>query len=138
MRGYHVTNHSNLSVPILRQDVNRLVASDPLHLCHKLEGLIREIVLVFTVNLMEQLNNQAMSPSLAGEFIQGLLDGYEKHTEACMTIGQELKGLRFCYLRRVSWKLVIEHLYQVGLNIHWIWREKITKLQSRSLCTMIL
>ena len=48
--------------------------------------------------------------------MKGLLVGYEKIIETTVAVGSWLEGPIFGDARRITWKHLVEHLYQVELH----------------------
>jgi len=109
------TNRPHPSLSLMQEAVHKLVWRDPHQLYQRLEAQLREVVVELKVKLVELLSKQAKNPSLAQEFIQGLLGGHERLCEASKIIGPVLGDLEVNHLRRFSltWELLSKHLYQM-------------------------
>jgi len=109
------TNRPHPSLPNMQEAVHKLVWRDPHQLYQRLEAQLREVVVELKVKLVELLSKQAKNPSLAQEFIQGLLGGHERLCEASKIICPVLGDLEVNHLRRFSltWELLSKHLYQM-------------------------
>jgi len=109
------TNRPHPSLTGMQEAVHKLVWRDPHQLYQRLEAQLREVVVELKVKLVELLSKQAKNPSLAQEFIQGLLGGHERLCEASKIIGPVLGDLEVNHLRRFSltWELLSKHLYQM-------------------------
>eukprot|EP00092_Neocalanus_flemingeri_P019810 GFUD01021460.1.p1 GENE.GFUD01021460.1~~GFUD01021460.1.p1 ORF type:complete len:1720 (+),score=598.38 GFUD01021460.1:69-5228(+) len=109
------TNRPHPSLPLMQEAVHKLVWRDPHQLYQRLEAQLREVVVELKVKLVELLSKQAKNPSLAQEFIQGLLGGHERLCEASKIMGPVLGDLEVNHLRRFSltWELLSKHLYQM-------------------------
>jgi len=109
------TNRPHPSLPLMQEVVHKLVWRDPHQLYQRLEAQLREVVVELKVKLVELLSKQAKNPSLAQEFIQGLLGGHERLCEASKIMGPVLGDLEVNHLRRFSltWELLSKHLYQM-------------------------
>ena len=109
------TNRPHPSLSNMQEAVHKLVWRDPHQLYQRLEAQLREVVVELKVKLVELLSKQAKNPSLAQEFIQGLLGGHDRLCEASKIIGPVLGDLEVNHLRRFSltWELLSKHLYQV-------------------------
>jgi len=109
------TNRPHPSLSGMQEAVHKLVWRDPHQLYQRLEAQLREVVVELKVKLVELLSKQAKNPSLAQEFIQGLLGGHERLCEASKIICPVLGDLEVNHLRRFSltWELLSKHLYQM-------------------------
>jgi len=109
------TNRPHPSLPQMQDVVHKLVWRDPHQLYQRLEAQLREVVVELKVKLVELLSKQAKNPSLAQEFIQGLLGGHERLCEASKILAPVLGDLEVNHLRRFSltWELLSKHLYQM-------------------------
>jgi len=109
------TNRPHPSLSNMQEAVHKLVWRDPHQLYQRLEAQLREVVVELKVKLVELLSKQAKNPSLAQEFIQGLLGGHDRLCEASKIIGPVLGDLEVNHLRRFSltWELLSKHLYQM-------------------------
>jgi len=109
------SNRPHPSLTSMQEAVHKLVWRDPHQLYQRLEAQLREVVIELKVKLVELLSKQAKNPSLAQEFIQGLLGGHEKLCEASKIVNPVIGDLEVNHLRRFSltWELLSKHLYQM-------------------------
>ncbi len=94
--------------------VHKLCWKDAHQLYQRLEAGVKEFVLGIKVDLIELLQKQSKNPSLAQDFIQALLSGYEKLCSAAREVSPALLSLEMEHLRRFSltWEILNKHLYQ--------------------------
>ncbi|CAB4056278.1 unnamed protein product [Lepeophtheirus salmonis] len=107
-------SHDKPDLTPLQDKVAQLTWKDPHQLFVRLESGIREFVIDLKLQLIELLQKQAKNPSLAQDFIQSLLDGYEKICTAAAYISPALQELEMGHLRifGLTWELMNKHLYQ--------------------------
>merc|ERR1719295_1758445 len=98
----------------VRPKVQELCNKDPHQLFQRLETGVRDIVVDIKLRLIELLQKQAKNPSLAQDFIQSLLESYERLCSAAQQVSPALIDLEMKHLNRFSftWEVFNKHLYQ--------------------------
>merc|ERR1711971_1111241 len=101
-------------VTCLKGKVRQLLWRDPHQLYQRLEAIVKDCVLEQKVKLIKLLKTQAKNPSLAQDFIQRLLDGYERLCTACQYLAPVLAELEHEHLCRFSltWEDLNKYLHQ--------------------------
>jgi len=117
--GYMVMNEmkttfDSLDLNELKEKVRQLLWRDPHQLFQRLEAIVKDVVLEQKVALIKLLKHEAKSPTLAQNFIQSLLDGYERLCTACQHLSPVIMELENEHLSRFSltWELLNKFLHQ--------------------------
>ena len=114
MAGNSPLELETLDVNKAKERVSKLCWKDPHQLFQRLEACVKEFVLEVKLRLIELIQKQAKNASLAQDFIQELLCGYERLCNAAQHLSPALIDLELEHLGKFSltWEILNKYLYQ--------------------------